>query len=134
MGNVIFKAVKADEVNFTNRIETSGELNLSQKSNYSVTYSNDMKSCRATLIVEIEEKTRPNDFRLRMSITAFFACEDGMTKNEIHKKTYDEIYPNARVMVMNFLINAGLPPIVIPKIKMTDDVIKSNEDVNPMFS
>lgn len=72
------------------------------------------------------------DFNFKISATAFLDCEPGMDKKEIHKKAYDEIYPNVRTLITTIMVNAGLPPIVIPKVKMDDSNIKlaGNEQEN----
>ena len=57
-----------------------------------------------------------------------FDCEEGMDKKEIHKKAYDEIYPHVRALVITFMVNSGLPPIVIPKVKMDESNIKIEEN------
>ena len=50
----------------------------------------------------------------------------------IKSKAYDEIYPNVRTLITTIMVNAGLPPIVIPKVKMDDSNIKlaGNEQEN----
>ena len=78
------------------------------------------------------------DFNFKLSATAFLDCEEGMDKREIHKKAYDEIYPHVRSLITTILVNAGLPPIVVPKVKMDDSNIKVSEKENsensPLYS
>ena len=61
-----------------------------------------------------------------------------MDKKEIHKKAYDEKYPHVRALITTILVNAGLPPVVIPKVKMDDSNIKmsgeKDSDNNQYYS
>ena len=92
----------------------------------------------ATLTIDMMEKSAPMDFNFKISATAFLDCEAGMDKKEIHKKAYDEIYPHVRALVMTIMVNAGLPPIAVPKVKMDDSNIKmsgeKNQENNNLYS
>ena len=118
MGELTFKGLKVDELDLTNKIEGQVELDISQRASFNVKYSND----------NMMEKTHPMDFNFKISATALFDCEEGMDKKEIHKKAYDEIYPHVRALVITFMVNSGLPPIVIPKVKMDESNIKIEEN------
>ena len=49
-----------------------------------------------------------------------------------------EIYPHVRALITTILVNAGLPPVVIPKVKMDDSNIKmsgeKDSDNNQYYS
>ena len=128
MGELTFKGLKVDELDLTNKIEGQVELDISQRASFNVKYSNDNLHCMANLTIDMMEKTHPMDFNFKISATALFDCEEGMDKKEIHKKAYDEIYPHVRALVITFMVNSGLPPIVIPKVKMDESNIKIEEN------
>ena len=132
MGELIFKGMKVEEIDLTNKLEGQVKLDIEQRASFNVKYTNDNLQCAANLTIDMMEKTAPMDFNFKISATAFLDCEPGMDKKEIHKKAYDEIYPNVRTLITTIMVNAGLPPIVIPKVKMDDSNIKlaGNEQEN----
>ena len=132
MGELIFKGMKVEEIDLTNKLEGQVKLDIEQRASFNVKYTNDNLHCAANLTIDMMEKTAPMDFNFKISATAFLDCEPGMDKKEIHKKAYDEIYPNVRTLITTIMVNAGLPPIVIPKVKMDDSNIKlaGNEQKN----
>lgn len=132
MGELIFKGMKVEEIDLTNKLEGQVKLDIEQRASFNVKYTNDNLHCAANLTIDMMEKTAPMDFNFKISATAFLDCEPGMDKKEIHKKAYDEIYPNVRTLITTIMVNAGLPPIVIPKVKMNDSNIKlaGNEQEN----
>ena len=132
MGELIFKGMKVEEIDLTNKLEGQVKLDIEQRASFNVKYTNDNLHCAANLTIDMMEKTAPMDFNFKISATAFLDCEPGMDKKEIHKKAYDEIYPNVRTLITPIMVNAGLPPIVIPKVKMDDSNIKlaGNEQEN----
>ena len=132
MGELIFKGMKVEEIDLTNKLEGQVKLDIEQRASFNVKYTNDNHHCAANLTIDMMEKTAPMDFNFKISATAFLDCEPGMDKKEIHKKAYDEIYPNVRTLITTIMVNAGLPPIVIPKVKMDDSNIKlaGNEQEN----
>ena len=132
MGELIFKGMKVEEIDLTNKLEGQVKLDIEQRASFNVKYTNDNLHCAANLTIDMMEKTAPMDFNFKISATAFLDCEPGMDKKEIHKKAYDEIYPNVRTLITTIMVNAGLPPIVIPKVKMDDSNIRlaGNEQEN----
>ena len=132
MGELIFKGMKVEEIDLTNKLEGQVKLDIEQRASFNVKYTNDNLHCAANLTIDMMEKTAPMDFNFKISATAFLDCEPGMDKKEIHKKAYDEIQPNVRTLITTIMVNAGLPPIVIPKVKMDDSNIKlaGNEQEN----
>lgn len=138
MGDLIFKGLKVEEIDLTNKLEGQAKLDISQRASFNVKYTNDNLHCMANLTIDMMEKSAPMDFNFKISATAFLDCEPGMEKREIHKKAYDEIYPHVRALVLNIMVNAGLPPIVVPKVKMDDSNIKvggqNNSGNNNLYS
>ncbi len=124
MGELIFKGIKVEEIDLTNKLEGQAQLDISQRANFNVKYTNDNLHCMANLTIDMMEKNSPMDFNFKISVTAFLDCEPGMDKREIHKKAYDEIYPHVRALVTTIMVNAGLPPIIVPKVKMEEENIK----------
>ena len=118
MGELTFRGIKVEEIDLTNKLEGEVKLDIAQRASFNVKYTNDNLHCAATLTIDMMD----NNFKF--SATAFLDCEENMDKKEIHKKAYDEIYPHVRALISIILVNAGLPPIAIPKVKIDDSNIK----------
>ena len=138
MGELVFKGLKVEEIDLTNKLEGQVQLDISQRASFNVKYTNDNLHCMANLTIDMMEKSAPMDFNFKISATAFLDCEPGMDKREIHKKAYDEMYPHVRALVMTIMVNSGLPPIAVPKVKMDDSNIKiageKNSENNNLYS
>ena len=130
MGDLIFKGVKVEEIDLTNRLKPENNIDISQRASFNVKYSEDNMHCAANLTIDMMEAKDPNGFNFKISVTAFLDCEPGMDKKEIHVKAYDEVYPHARAIANTIFATAGLPPFVIPKVKMDPSkiVIKDNDE------
>ena len=124
MGDLVFNGIKVEELDLTNKIEGAVSLDISQRASFNVKYTRDDKKCAATLTIDMMDKNQPMDFNFKISAVAFFDCDQLSDKKEIHKKAYDEMYPHMRALTMSVLTTAGMPPIVIPKIKMDENNIK----------
>ena len=138
MGELVFKGLKVEEIDLTNKLEGQRQLDIAQRSSFNVKYTNDNLHCMATLTIDMMEKSAPMDFNFKIIVTAFLDCEEGMDKREIHRKAYDELYPHVRALVMTIMVNSGLPPIAVPKVKMDDANIKvggeKNNDAGNLYS
>lgn len=138
MGELIFKGLKVEELDLTNKLEGQVQLDITQRASFNVKYTNDNLHCMANLTIDMMEKNAPMDFNFKVSANAFFDCEAGMDKKEIHKKAYDEIYPHVRALIMTIMVNSGLPPIAVPKVKIDESNIKlsgeNKEDENQLYS
>ena len=138
MGELVFKGLKVEEIDLTNKLEGQVQLDIAQRASFNVKYTNDNLHCMAKLTIDMMEKSAPMDFNFKISATAFLDCKEGMDKKEIHKKAYDEIYPHVRALVMTIMVNAGLPPIAVPRVKMDDSNIKiageKDSDNNNLYS
>lgn len=134
MGELIFKGMKVNEIDLTNNIEGQTQMDISQRASFNVKYTNDQLHCMANLTIDMMEKKAPMDFNFKLSATAFLDCEPGMDKKEIHKKAYDEIYPHVRALIITIMVNSGLPPIAIPKVKMDDSNIKVADEEKKFYS
>ncbi|MBR3645804.1 MAG: protein-export chaperone SecB [Lachnospiraceae bacterium] len=107
-----------NELDFTNELKAPGQLNLETRTNFNVQYMKDANRCIATCVVDMMEKTAPNDFNFKISVRGIFEYEEGMSREEIHTATYDELFPFVRTITCNTFVNAGLPPMMIQKVKM----------------
>ncbi len=138
MAGIKFNGYIVNELDFTNELKQAGNLNIATRASYNVQYANGENRCIATCVIDMMDEKQPNDFNFKISVRGMFEYEAGMDKKEIHKQTYDELFPFVRVIVANTFTNAGLPPMMIQKIEMNDDNInvgdnKPQEEEKPKF-
>lgn len=123
MGEIKLNGYVVNELDLTNELKQPGKLNISTRASYSVQYAKGDNKCIGTCVVDMMEESAPNDFNFKISVRGMFEYEEGMDRKEIHKMTYDELFPFVRVIVANTFTNAGLPPMMVQKIKMQDENI-----------
>lgn len=131
MGEVKLNGYVVNELDLTNELKQAGKLNISTRASYNVQYSTDGSRCIGTCVIDMMEESAPNDFNFKISVRGMFEYEEGMDKKEIHKKTYDELFPFVRVIVANTFTNAGLPPMMVQKIKMDESNINVGGNKEP---
>ena len=115
MGELVFRGIQVNEIDMSNELQGQVKLDIEQRASFNVKYTQDMKHCIATCVVDMMNKNAPNDFNFKISVRASF---------DIEGEAYDEMYPHMRALTMSVLTTAGMPPIVIPKIKMDENNIK----------
>ncbi len=131
MANIIFRGYRVEELDLTNKIEADREIEISQRSQFNVKYTDDFKHCVANLIVDIMDQNNPMEFNYKISGLAYLDCEGNIDQKEIHKLAYEEIFPHVRATTISVMAQAGLPPIGIQKIKIDDsniEVVEGNKD------
>ena len=121
---------RIDEVRFTNNLNAPAKLELNYKYSYNVGYSQ-QNTCRGTLGVEITDKLHPEKFVLTMKVAGVFATQAGVAKEVLHLKTYDLLFPYAKALVSSFTASAGIPPIYIPYIDISNKSIYKMELPRP---
>jgi len=128
MGDLTFKGLKVEEIDLTNKVQGEVQMDISQRATFNVKYTEDNRHCAANLIIDMMDKNAPMNFNFKVNVTAFLDCDEGMDQKEIHLLAYSEVYPHVRAIANAVFATAGLPPIVIPKIKMDPEKIKIGED------
>lgn len=131
MGEIKLNGYVVNELDLTNELKQPGKLNISTRASYSVQYAKGDNKCIGTCVVDMMEESAPNDFNFKISVRGMFEYEEGMDKKDIHKETYNELFPFVRILVANTFTNAGLPPMMIQKIKMDDSNINVGGEPNP---
>lgn len=56
MGELIFKGMKVEEIDLTNKLEGQVKLDIEQRASFNVKYTNDNLHCAANLTIDMMEK------------------------------------------------------------------------------
>ncbi|MBR3768098.1 MAG: protein-export chaperone SecB [Clostridia bacterium] len=116
------KTCKVESVEFINKLPSNVKIELSNKYSYNVGYSK-LNTCSGEFKAEIFDKNSPERFRILVVMKGFFTISEGIAKEQLHIKTYDAIFPHVKAFVSTLTSNAGIPPIFIPYIDISNQSI-----------
>ncbi|MBQ7377368.1 MAG: protein-export chaperone SecB [Clostridia bacterium] len=103
------------EIHFENKQTPGAKMQLSHRFAYNVGYSKD-ETCRAQLEVSVSDKERPDLFAIKAVLFGIFRYDASLSREEIHKSTFRELYPYARALVTTVSVNTGLPPVYLASV------------------
>ena len=124
------KSYKITAVDFKNSLDVPTKLELNYQYSYNVGYSNH-NTCRGEFKAVIADKKIADKFALTITVSAIFTTAQGIAKEVLHVKTYDALFPYVKALVSSFTASAGIPPIYIPYIDISDKSIYRVEMPRP---
>ncbi|MBQ6266585.1 MAG: protein-export chaperone SecB [Clostridia bacterium] len=110
---VTFKACRATEINFVNKLENGTRVEFERKYGYNVKYAPN-GTCIGEFTVETYDKEHPDKFAIKAVMQGIFAYDSSAQKELIHVASFKELFPYMRAMVATVSTAAGVPPIHIP--------------------
>lgn len=116
------RAFKVVDVSFKNDVKESKKIELGFGYSYNVKYSN-QNTCIGEFTAKITDKTNEDEFNIKITATGIFSFKQGEVKERLHVETYNEIFPYVRAFVTTLTSNAGIPPIIIPFIDISNKEI-----------
>ena len=124
------KSYKITAVDFMNSLDVPTKLELNYQYSYNVGYSNH-NTCRGEFKAVIADKKISDKFALTITVSAIFTTAPDIAKEVLHVKTYDALFPYVKALVSGFTASAGIPPIYIPYIDISDKSIYRVEMPRP---
>ena len=115
MSIVELKGYKVSELQFVNKLENGTRVELGNKYNYSVNYSNG-NVCRGEFSIEVADKEDSSRFGIRAVMVGIFEFDPGQEKERIHVQSFRELFPYVRALITTVTANCGIPPITVPSI------------------
>lgn len=112
MINAKLKGYRADEIVFVNKRTNTKPMEIQTKYSYGVKYTN-TGTCRGEMTVEVQEKTEPEKFNIKVVMSGLFEINDA-PKEVLHKETFNTLFPYVRSLITTITANSGIMPIVIP--------------------
>ena len=116
------KLCKVENVQMVNKLPPNVKIELSNKYSYNVGYSKN-NICSGEFKAEIFDKNSPDRFRIEVTMKGLFVTEEGISKEQLHVKTYNALFPYVKAFVTNLTVNSGVPPIYIPYIDISNQSI-----------
>ncbi len=116
------KLTKVESVEFTNKLPPNMKVELQNKYSYNVGYSK-VNTCQGEMRAEIFDKNSPDRFKIIVVMKGFFTINGEIPKENLHVKTFDALFPHLKAFVTNLTASAGMPPIYIPYVDISNQSI-----------
>lgn len=116
------KACKVEHVEFINKLPLNSKIELTNRFSYNVGYSK-INTCSGEFRAEVYDKNNPDRFKIIVIMKGFFTTTEGISKEKLHIKTYDALYPFVKAFITNLTASSGIPPIYIPYIDISNQSI-----------
>lgn len=122
MKDFVLKLCKVESVDFVNKLPPNVKIELKNKYSYNVGYSK-MNTCSGEFRAEVFDANAPDRFHITVVMKGLFETAEGVSKEVLHVKTYDAVYPYVKAFITNLTAGAGIPPIYIPYIDISNQNI-----------
>lgn len=132
MLHVTLISQRVQEIHFVNHITSSGKIELAQQFNFHVNFSDDSRSCRATLYQSVKRKDDPDQLFLSGEIVGIFRLDGVDTEQDrrtAHVQCYDQLFPYLQSLLSFVSASSGLPGLLIQKRLIEPDQIVLNPSV-----
>ena len=122
MKNTTLRAVRVKKCDFCNELPSGERLELSHKYSYNVGYARN-NTCEGTFEARVTAKGKEAKFHVIVTLGGIFSFTPGMEKEAVHLETYNDLFPYVRAFISTITSNAGIPPIIIPFIDISNQSI-----------
>ncbi len=122
MQNATLQMTKITKADFCNNIQANKKIELGFGYSYNVKYSNG-NTCVCEFTAKITDKQAPDDFKIEVTATGIFKFKEGTKKEILHIETYNDLFPHVRAFVTTLTSNAGIPPVFMPFIDISNKEI-----------
>ena len=106
------------EVHFVNRVDKSGQIQLTSSFNFHVDYSPDNTRCVAKLYQSAQMKEDADKLFISGEIEGVFTLEgavDEESKREAHVQCYNYLFPYLQTAVAQLAASSGMPGFLLKK-------------------
>ena len=119
---LVLRSTRTEDLRFTNKIEGGqAQIHFEHKYSYSVKYAKESGSaegtvgrCRGEFHVRLCDRDLQENFMVEATVIGFFTYTGGFSKEELHRRSYKELFPHVRALVNAVTTLCGVPPIMIP--------------------
>lgn len=124
------KGYKVNSLEVENKVKAGVQLKLQNQVKYNVNYLNDGKTCIGLMELRITDADM-NPFEMKVEAAAEFAYGEEDEKQDIHIKSFDQLFPFIRQVVNTAASLTGMPGLFIPIMKLNRNTVKVNENEPP---
>ncbi len=117
------------KINSFFEIKENMQLKVQNQSSLGVNYSDDNKTCFATLTNKTFAPDQPDIFNIEIELVGIFSCEGikiDEDKKKAHVRAYELLFPYIQLMVADLSRKAGLSPLMIEMAQIDSDAVNDN--------
>lgn len=131
MAELNMVSYKLQDMQFFNKLDKPGQVQLENNFSFSVNYAQDNTRCMAKLYQCVKDKTDGPDHKFFISVdmVGVFTIEGVLTdeeKKDFHVNCYRQLFPYAETLAKQTCAMGGMPNFVLPRQKMTRDSVVVN--------
>lgn len=113
MSAVTLKAVRTEEISFTNQISPDQQIKFEDKYTYFVRYTKN-NVCRGEFTAYIRDRAKPDEFKIKATVVGVFDFDSNAEKERIHAESYHELFPYVRSLISTITSISGVSAVMIP--------------------
>lgn len=137
MAELNMLSYKLQDLQFFNKLDKPGQIQLENNFSFSVNYNQDSTRCMAKLYQCVKDKTDGPDHKFFISlelagifeITGYVTDED---KKDFHVRCYQQLFPYAETIARQTCASGGMPNFLLLRQKMNRDSVMLNRP-NPQM-
>ena len=131
MAQVNMISHKLQDLQFFNKLEKPGQVQLENSFSFSVNFTPDNTRCVAKLYQCVKDKSDDanHDFFISLEMAGVFAVDGPVTdedKKDIHVACYQQLFPYAEVAARQTCAMGGMPNFVLLRQKMDRNKVAVN--------
>lgn len=132
MTDLNLTSYKLQDMQFFNKLERSGQVQLENSFSYSVDYNQDNTRCLAKFYQCVKDKRGDENHKFFVSVelVGSFEIEGEITdedKREIHVRTYQQLFPYAETLVRQVCAAGGMPNFMLIRHRMDPNDVAVNK-------
>lgn len=122
---------KLQDMQFFNKLETPGQIQLENNFSFSVDYNAPCTRCVAKLYQCVKDKAADNNHKFFVSVELIGVFDitgpvSEADKRLIHVQTYQQVFPYAEVLVKQLCAAGGMPNFVLLRHRMDPNQVSLN--------
>ena len=131
MANASLVSQKAQEIDLSNKLDQSGQIQLDSSFSLNVSFSNDGTRAVGRLTQTLRDKEFVGGkFTLSVELVGIFNCSGAVTdevKRQIHVEVYDQLFPYMQSQCATLTAASGLPGLMIRKAEIDPNTVSVNK-------
>lgn len=116
------KATRADQIEFRNKMQGSGQLKIGFKYSYNLRHAAPGMA-KGEISITAEDKETPDILSITVKQSGIFALPPDMPRDEAHLETFKILFPHASATLTAVTSIAGIQGIIVPRIEIDEDNI-----------
>ncbi len=135
MAELNMASYKLQDLQFFNKLDKPGQIQLENNFSFSVNYTPDNTRCVATLYQCVKDKSDSPDhkFFISLELVGVFEVTGPITdedKKDFHVQCYNQLFPYAEVLAKQVCASGGMPNFLLLRQKMSRDHVLINKKEN----